>query len=105
MLQYLIDVSAYIFSSIGALIIIFGGALAFIKTLMREIRRSSLEYTDIRRDFTHKIIFGLDFLIASDILKTIIAPTQNEIIMLGAIVIIRTMLGYFLGREASEIEN
>lgn len=105
MLQYLIDISAFTFSSIGALIIIFGGTLASVKTLLREIRMSPFEYNDIRRDFTHKIIFGLDFLIASDILKTIVAPTQNEIIMLGAIVVIRTMLGYFLGKEATEIDN
>ena len=105
MMEYLIDISAMVFASIGAAIILYGGALAAINTLKFEIKRTSLDYHDIRRDFTHKIIFGLDFLIASDILKTIIAPTQDEIILLGAIVGIRTILGYFLGKEANEFDN
>ena len=98
-----IDISSLIFSYIGAVMILYGGILATIKTLNLEIRRLPiLEYHDIRRDFTHKIVFGLDFLIAGDILRTIIAPSQEEIILLGAIVGIRTILGYFLGKELEE---
>ena len=101
-----IDTSSLVFSYIGAIIILYGGLLAVIRTLKVEIKREhDLEYHDIRRDFTHKIVFGLDFLIAGDILKSIIAPTQEEIILLGAIVGIRTVLGYFLGKEISEFEN
>ncbi|MDF1556907.1 MAG: DUF1622 domain-containing protein [ANME-2 cluster archaeon] len=99
MLENLIDISSLAFAYIGAAIILFGGVLAAINVVILAARRSSLDYDDIRRDFTHKIVFGLDFLIASDILKTIIAPTQEEIILLGAIVGIRTILGYFLGME------
>lgn len=101
-----IDISSMIFSYIGAAIIFYGGALAFFKTVELELKRSSdLDYLEIRRDFTHKIVFGLDFLIAGDILKTIIAPTEREIVILGAIVGIRTVLGYFLSKEVSEIEG
>jgi len=100
-----IDISSLIFSYIGAAIILYGGILATIKTLNLEIRRLPiLEYHDIRRDFTHKIVFGLDFLIAGDILRTIIAPSQEEIILLGAIVGIRTILGYFLEKEVIEFD-
>lgn len=101
-----IDVSSLVFAYIGAIIILYGGALTIIRTLNREIRRSvDLDYHDIRRDFTHKIVFGLDFLIASDILKTIVAPGQQEILFLGATVSIRTVMGYFLTKEASEFES
>ncbi|MBW6517813.1 MAG: DUF1622 domain-containing protein [ANME-2 cluster archaeon] len=105
MFEFVIDISSKVFASIGAVIILYGGALAAINTLKMEIRRTSLNYHDVRRDFTHKIIFGLDFLIAGDILKTIVAPTQDELILLGAIVIIRTILGYFLGKEAIEFDH
>jgi len=85
--------------------ILYGGIIATIKTLNLEIRRMPVVgYHDIRRDFTHKIVFGLDFLIAGDILQTIITPSQEEIILLGAIVGIRTILGYFLGKEVNEID-
>lgn len=95
-----IDLSSLIFAYIGAAMILYGGIIATIKTLNLEIRRMPvMGYHDIRRDFTHKIVFGLDFLIAGDILQTIITPSQEEIILLGAIVGIRTILGYFLGKE------
>lgn len=100
-----IDISSLIFAYIGAAMILYGGILATIKTLNLEIKRLPiLGYHDIRRDFTHKIVFGLDFLIAGDILQTIVAPSQEEIILLGAIVGIRTILGYFLGKEVSEFD-
>jgi uncharacterized membrane protein len=51
---------------------------------------------------TDKIVFGLEFLIAADILSTITTPTQEELINLGVIVVIRTILGYFLSKEAAE---
>ena len=106
MLEFIIDISSLIFAYIGAAIIIYGGAIATIKTLIAEFKRSAhSDYHDIRRDFTHKIIFGLDFLIAGDILKSIVTPTQEDIIFLGAIVGIRSILGYFLGKELSEFEE
>jgi uncharacterized membrane protein len=101
----LIDISSSVFAYIGAIIIVYGGVITVIRALNREIRRSGPDYHDIRRDFTHKIVFGLDFLIASDILKTIIAPGQQEILFLGATVSIRTVMGYFLTKEANEFEN
>jgi uncharacterized membrane protein len=36
-------------------------------------------------------------------LKTILKPTFEDLIALGSIVAIRTVVSYFLGREASEI--
>ncbi|MCL7411058.1 MAG: DUF1622 domain-containing protein [Methanosarcinaceae archaeon] len=106
MVEFIIDLSSLIFAYIGAVIIIYGGAIATFKTLMTEFKRSDdLDYHEIRRNFTHKIIFGLDFLIAGDILKSIVAPTHEEIIILGAIVGIRSILGYFLGKELSEFDK
>jgi len=102
----LINLSSLIFAYAGAAIILYGGALAIFNTVRLEVRKpSGLDYHIIRSDFTHKIVFGLDFLIASDILRTIIAPTQDEVVLLGAIVGIRTVLGYFLGKEIGEFES
>lgn len=102
-----IDTASLVFAYTGAIIIIYGGVLAVFKIILIEIKKShgGLTYNKIRRDFTHKIVFGLDFLIAGDILKSIIAPTQEEIILLGAIVGIRTVLGYFLGKEITEFDR
>jgi uncharacterized membrane protein len=49
-------------------------------------------------------VFGLEFFIAADVLKTVITPTQQEVLLLGAVVVIRTILGYFLSKESKEFE-
>ncbi|AKB85285.1 hypothetical protein MCMEM_1232 [Methanococcoides methylutens MM1] len=69
---------------------------------MLEVFKRSYKYDTIRRELTDKIIFGLEFYIAADVIETVLAPTTEELIILGAIVGIRTVLGYFLGKEAKE---
>ncbi|WP_298665660.1 DUF1622 domain-containing protein [uncultured Methanofollis sp.] len=94
--------AAAVFSLIGAVIIIYGGVGAAVGTLRKEVLGRPLRYGEIRREFTIRIVFGLDFLIAADILLTLVTPSQEEILFLGSIVIIRTILGYFLTKEATE---
>lgn len=93
---------ALILGIAGAALIIYGGLKVIVKVLMLEIKRGSYTYNQIRRELTDKIVFGLEFLIAADILTTITTPTQQELINLGVVVVIRTILGYFLSREAAE---
>jgi len=49
------------------------------------------------------IVTALEFQLASDILKTAIAPTYENLIQLGAIAVIRTFLNYFLSKELKEL--
>ena len=44
----------------------------------------------------------LEFLIAADIIHTIVKPTLEELAILGSIVIIRTIISYFLGKEMGD---
>ena len=48
------------------------------------------------------LALGLEFQLASDILRTAIAPTLREIGELAAIAAIRTALNYFLARDIKE---
>jgi len=102
MLVEIIHYISYFFAGAGALLIMYGGIRAIIDILRRELFRQQLNYDDIRRQFTGKIIFGLEFFIAADIITTLIAPGPQEILMLGAIVFIRVVLGYFLSKEAKD---
>jgi uncharacterized membrane protein len=102
--EEVIQLVTFFFGAVGAAIIIYGGFTATIRTLVLEILKRPLNYNDIRRDFTVKIIFGLEFFIAADVLKTLISPTLEEIILLGAIVAIRTILSHFLNKEALEFQ-
>ena len=100
----LIHLLVLFFEFVGGLLIIYGGIVATAKVLLLEIAGKNYSYNKIRLELTGKIVFGLEFLIAADILATIISPSQEELIMLAVVVIIRTILGYFLEKEAKEFQ-
>jgi uncharacterized membrane protein len=45
------------------------------------------------------LLLGLEFMLAADIVRTVIAPTWEEIGQLAAIALIRTFLNFFLERD------
>jgi uncharacterized membrane protein len=47
----------------------------------------------------------VDITVASDILRTAVAPTRQDILNLGAIVFLQTLLNYFLEREIRQGEQ
>ena len=57
----------------------------------------------LRADFGSYLLLGLEFLIASDILKTVVDPTLDELAILGGVVIVRTVLSVFLNKEIKEL--
>ena len=97
-----IKYASFFLMTAGAVMILVGGVIAVIEIIQREALKRSISYQEIRRNFTGKIIFGLEFLIAADVLCTVIRPTLDEIAVLGSIVVIRTLLGYFLQKELKE---
>lgn len=100
----ILHILTFFFEVAGAVLIIYGGFTAIIRVILLEFKRIKIPYNQIRMNLTSKIVFGLEFLIAADILATIVAPTQDELIMLAVVVVIRTVLGYFLEKEALEFE-
>jgi uncharacterized membrane protein len=100
------DIIIYIslfFSIFGAILIIYGGLRAIIKVLKVEVLKRPSDYNTIRVDFTSKIVLALEFFIAADLIRTVIQPTLNEVIVLAVIVAIRTVVGYSLDKEAKDI--
>ena len=60
---------------------------------------------DIRLSFGRWLALALEFMLAGDILRTTIAPTWDEIGQLAAIVVLRTVLNYFLQLEIDRAEQ
>jgi uncharacterized membrane protein len=48
---------------------------------------------------------ALDFLIASDIIHTIMKINTEQLIELSVMIILRIAIGYFLGKEIEEIHS
>ncbi len=90
------------FEFVSALLIVYAGLKAAFEILLLEAFKRHYSYENIRKRFTNKILFTLELLIVGDILGTVRQPTVNELILVGVIVLIRTVLGYFLSKEVKE---
>ena len=86
----------------GALVIFTGAAIGFGRFLAALARRAPERFTPVRLDVGRFLALGLEFQLASDLLRTAVAPSFEEIGKLAAIAAIRTALNFFLGREIRE---
>ena len=59
----------------------------------------------IRVALGEKMALGLDFFLAGDIIQTIVVPTWESLAILGGIVVIRTVIAFFLGRDLKELRD
>ena len=97
----LISIAGYGIESIGVLVIIAGTAVSSFRFLASY--RGTPEgtaYANFRRQLGRSIIVGLEFLIAGDIIRTVIvADTLTNVTILGLIILIRTFLSFSLHLE------
>src|SRR5258707_13418605 len=85
---------------IGVFVIIGGALLATVGLVLRGLRNTGNYYALYRQDVGRAILLGLEFLIAGDIIRTVVvAPTMQNVLVLGLIVLIRTFLSFSLQLE------
>lgn len=103
------DWSALALSFLGGCIIIFGAVYStfhfVLEVLGKKHKGRGLNLDNIRIEFGRNIVLGLEFFIAADIIQTFIVPDYYEVGILGALVIIRTILSYFLNRELERLSE
>lgn len=108
--MHLLDAISGVISVISVGVVIYGTCIAIVKFLKNEFGRIRCSYTMhqvrvLRADLGTYLLLGLEFLIASDILKTIVEPGVQELLILGGVVLLRTILSFFLDREIRLIEQ
>ena len=97
-----VDLLVRLVEAAGALVI-FVGAVVAIFLFLRELpRREPHRFNDVRLTLGRYLALGLEFQLASDVLRTAIAPSFEELGKLAAVAAIRTALNYFLAREIRE---
>lgn len=86
--------------SVGVLVIVAGAILATGRFIVKRHDETSKAYRLYRQDLGRAILLGLEFLIAGDIIRTVVvAPTLENVLILGLIVLIRTFLSMALQLE------
>ena len=88
------------------LVIAIGAIQAIFRAVVSVFTHASL--TDQKRvwvGFATWLLLGLEFELAADIVRSIVAPTWQDIAQLAAIAAIRTFLNFFLGRDVQEFQD
>ena len=90
------------FFEAATLVLLALGALLALKNLIAGLlaRHPPSEVAlDVWQGLSRWIMVGLEFLLAADLAATVVSPSWDELGRLGAIAAIRTLLGFFLGRD------
>ena len=87
--------------ALAAILIAVGGLEALVSLMRGFFKKNfdSILQRQVWLGFARWILLGLEFMMAADIVSTIVSPTWDAIGMLAAIVLIRTFLSYFLERD------
>jgi len=93
---------AQAFEIVAAAILVLGLIAAFVlsgHTYLRT-RDGRATYTLLRQFFGGVLLLGLEVLVAGDLIRTVaVAPTLDNVLVLGIIVLIRTFLSFSLEIE------
>jgi uncharacterized membrane protein len=85
--------------AIGAAVVGFGVLATTYRYVLTLVGIERYTNTEIRLYLGRYLALGLEFQLGADILSTAVAPTLDDVILLGAIATIRTVLNYFLSQE------
>jgi uncharacterized membrane protein len=87
--------------AVAVLVIAFGALEATVGLAGRLLRRANVvgQRKEVWLKFAMWLILGLEFELAADVIRTVVAPTWQELAQLGGIAVIRTFLNYFLEKD------
>ncbi|GFH42026.1 membrane protein [Lactococcus hodotermopsidis] len=95
------DVLIVATSVVAVIVLLCGVVKATVKFAQNELTHSD-KLRAIKNELGAYVLLSLEILIAADIIESIIKPTFADIGKLAALVVIRTVISYFLGKEIDQ---
>jgi uncharacterized membrane protein len=97
--EQVMEATAKIFEATGVTILVIGAIWAGYRAVL-DFRGDLNVYDGIRRNFGRALLLGLEVLVAADIVKTVsVATTLENVLILGILVLVRTLLSFSLDVE------
>ncbi len=105
-----VELAAPWIEMIGIGVVLWGAVEGLIRLVLRIKSALAREpqtapISHIRSAIGEKTALGLDFFLAGDIIQTIVIPTWESLAMLGGIVVIRTVIAFFLNKDLRELHE
>ena len=104
-MEVLVEFIWAVFAYIGIAVMVVGWVKAVYLLVYRWIVDHKIPMWKIRIKLGHYLVLALEFLVAKDILESIVNPSYQGLITLWAIVTIRTVLSYFTNKEIAEVKE
>ena len=97
-----VDVAGCVILAIGAIRFILGFVRAEVsRDPVRRVHGVNSERVELGR----YILAGLELLIVSDIIHTALSLAMADLVFLGLLVVIRSLISFFLDRELAEVKR
>ena len=100
LLHEYLPILIHLIEIIGIFIIVTGAIKAFKDFLIAFFKDGNT--SELRHDLGTAMVTGLEFKMAAEILRTVIVRTWQEVAMLGAIVVLREILFFFINKDIKE---
>lgn len=100
------DVAVRAFEIVGVLILVAGGFIALIGSILELARGTALTgvFDGVRARLGRAILLGLETLVVADIIRTIVvSPTLSSALTLGLIVVVRIALSFAIDVEVEGV--
>jgi uncharacterized membrane protein len=101
-----LEIVVLIVSVLGAVVVVWGVIEAIKSFVLMKFKPSDEDpiaaSEAVRQGLGAHLLLGLEIFIAADIISTVVSPTWEKVGILSVIVIIRTILSYFLEKELSQ---
>ncbi|EMF0090655.1 DUF1622 domain-containing protein [Enterococcus hirae] len=94
--------------NIASIIILLVGIFLVLKnlfdwhTLKKDYEQRNFRNAEVRKLLASYILLSLEVLVVADIIESVIKPTWTDILKLAVIIIIRTIISYFLNLETQD---
>ena len=100
-----ISLFSILFGLAGIFVVVWGFCISFFNFLKLKMHKSKTEelfmtsMNKIKTVLGAYIVLGLELMVASDIIATLLQPTRDQLIDLAIIVGIRTVISYFVQKD------
>lgn len=99
-LEAILDATGLVIEACGVLVIVVGVLLSTFRFLRRCLRDPEGAYSRYRLELGRAILLGLEFMVAGDIIRTVVVdPAVKSVLVLAIIVLIRTFLSFVMQME------
>lgn len=98
-----------VIACVGVGVIVIGAITAvlgfLIGTFHRSTTASAQKVNLMRMSLGRSIVLGLEFIVAADVVKTVITPDYYSLGILASLTGIRTILSYFINQEIQSLST